>query len=234
MLNIEKSYVTTPKNFPHLHQDSYAEAPAVIQSKIKAGVLIKIGAFTGIYGANSTIYSCSIGRFCSIADGVIIGPSEHPIDWLSTTMLQYVENVHGWEGFFREKELKFKNLKGKYKPKLKPVEIGNDVWIGAKVFIKAGVKVGDGAILSAGAVVTKDVPPYAIVGGVPSKVIKYRFTSDVINKLLSLKWWEYNVFALDSLDFSNINDSIELIDINIKNGKLKKLELGKVYFNDLG
>lgn len=109
-------------------------------------------------------------------------------------MLQYVDNVHGWEGGFKEKGLEFTNNKGGFRPGLKPV--GNDVWIGAKVFIKAGIEVGDGAIISAGAVVTKDVPPYAIVGGVPSKVIKYRFDIDTIQRLLKLQWWEYNVFPL--------------------------------------
>lgn len=68
--------------------------------------------------------------------------------------------------------------------------IGNDVWIGANAIILQGVTIGDGAIIAAGAVVTKDVPPYAIVGGVPAKVIKYRFSDEVILKLLQIKWWD--------------------------------------------
>ena len=72
-----------------------------------------------------------------------------------------------------------------------PVTIGNDVWIGANVCILPGISIGDGAVLAAGAVITKDVPPYAIVGGVPAKVIKYRFSEDIIKKLLKIKWWNW-------------------------------------------
>ena len=72
----------------------------------------------------------------------------------------------------------------------KPVVIGNDVWIGSYVRIMEGVTIGDGAVVAACALVTKDVPPYAVVGGVPAKVIKYRFDPDTIEKFLQLKWWD--------------------------------------------
>ncbi len=70
------------------------------------------------------------------------------------------------------------------------LKIGNDVWIGANVLILDGVTIGNGAIIAAGAVVTKDVPPYAVVGGVPAKIIKYRFNKEEIDFLEQLKWWE--------------------------------------------
>lgn len=73
----------------------------------------------------------------------------------------------------------------------KKVKIGNDVWIATRVIIKDGISIGDVAIIGAGAVVVKDVPPYAVVGGVPAKVIKYRFNQDIIDKLLALQWWNY-------------------------------------------
>jgi acetyltransferase-like isoleucine patch superfamily enzyme len=73
-----------------------------------------------------------------------------------------------------------------------PVVIGNDVWVGAGAIILSGVSIGDGAIVAAGAVVTKDVPPYAIVGGNPAKLIRYRFSEDQIAKLLSISWWNWS------------------------------------------
>ncbi len=69
------------------------------------------------------------------------------------------------------------------------MNIGNDVWIGDNVCIKNGITIGDGAVVAMGAVVTKNVPPYAIVGGVPARIIKYRFSEDVIKQLIDLKWW---------------------------------------------
>ena len=81
------------------------------------------------------------------------------------------------------KERRFEEFKAQ-------IEIGNDVWIGDSAIIMDGVKIGDGSIIAAGAVVTKDVPPYAIVGGVPAKIIRYRFDEDDINFLLELSWWE--------------------------------------------
>lgn len=73
--------------------------------------------------------------------------------------------------------------------KNKLVTIGNDVWIGTRVIIMGGVKIGNGAVIGAGAIVTKDVPDYAIAVGVPAKVVKYRFSPDIIEKLLELQWW---------------------------------------------
>ena len=74
----------------------------------------------------------------------------------------------------------------------KRLTIGNDVWIGANVYIKNGIVIGDGSVIAAGAVVVKDVPPYAIVGGVPAKIIRYRFPQDIIDGLLTIKWWNWS------------------------------------------
>jgi len=130
-------------------------------------------------GKRSQVCSTKMGRFCSIGEDVKIGPGLHPVDFVSTHPAFYANN---------KKSLCFsdKLLIDEYKA----VEIGNDVWIGTNAIILGGLKIGDGAIIAAGAIVTKDVEPYAIVGGNPAKIIKYRFSEEVIAKLLKLKIWE--------------------------------------------
>lgn len=130
-------------------------------------------------GYNSEIHSCDIGAFCSIANGLIVGGAKHPLDWVSTSPVFY--EVGGGTGRH------LGNLK--IEP-LKRTSIGNDVWIGSRVIVMQGLSIGTGAVVGAGSVVTKDVPPYAIVAGCPARIIKYRFDDDTIRMLLESRWWE--------------------------------------------
>lgn len=138
---------------------------------------------------------CEIGSFCSIANEVKIGVSEHPTDCLSTSPYFY-------------QKLGFKDIKENVKY-VSPVKIGNDVWIGQSAFIKGGVCIGDGAVVGAYAVVTKDVPPYAIVAGNPAKLIRYRFSPEIIDALLELKWWNLSEENIKKLPFEDINACIK-------------------------
>ncbi len=142
-----------------------------------------------------------IGNFCSIAEGVVLGPSQHPVNFLSTHPFQYlsVPDVFG--------EIKV-NSEVKWDVHEKVV-VGNDVWIGLNAIVQDGVHIGDGAIIASGAVVTKDVPPYAVVGGVPAKIIKYRFDEKTISELLALKWWFLPDELLADLPFDNVPLCIE-------------------------
>ena len=130
-------------------------------------------------GKCSIIHNTSIGKYCSISACCVIGLPGHPTNLLSTSPLFTSPSNALKEKWVQEYV---------YKSEIK-VETGNDVWIGYGAMIPCNIKVGDGAIIAAGAVVTKDVPPYAIVGGVPARVIKYRFSNEVINRLLELRFW---------------------------------------------
>lgn len=123
----------------------------------------------------------TIGRYCSIADDVtILLGGNHRTDWVTTYPFSAIPEV--WP--------EAKEITGHPQSK-GGVVIGNDVWIGFGSTILSGVKIGDGAVIAAKSVVTKDVPPYSIVGGLPAKVIKYRFSDEKIEKLLKIKWWNW-------------------------------------------
>lgn len=144
--------------------------------------------FATYVGSGCKIVGTKIGRFCSIGSGVKIIFGTHPTSkMVSTHPAFYSVNPPTCRGFVTEnsfEEYNYVDEKRKYY-----VSIGNDVWICDDVKIMQGVKIADGAVIATGAVVTKDVGPYEIVGGVPAKIIKKRFTDDIIVELLKIKWW---------------------------------------------
>ncbi|MFV5694913.1 CatB-related O-acetyltransferase [Flavobacterium sp. LB3P122] len=129
----------------------------------------------------TTLFNADIGKFCSIASGVSIGPGVHKMDGVSTHPVFYLKNTP---------LAKIYCDKDSFMPS-KRTTIGHDVWIGEKAVILDGVTIGTGAIIAAGSVVTKDVAPYAVVGGVPAKKIKFRFEEREIDLLLKSEWWDY-------------------------------------------
>ncbi|MBU5336701.1 CatB-related O-acetyltransferase [Intestinibacter bartlettii] len=145
----------------------------------------------------------SIGKFCSIACGAkfLFNSANHTLSSLST---------YTFPIFFEEWDLDVKNITNAWDNK-GDIKIGNDVWIGYEAVILSGVTISDGAIIGARAVVTKDVMPYTIVGGVPAKPIKKRFSDDVIDKLLEIKWWDWSS--------DRIRENIEYI----QSGQIEKL-----------
>lgn len=156
---------------------------------IYRGVKIKgsrVGAYSYI-SPNTEVENAEIGRFCSIADHCRIGMGTHNIDQISTSPI-FTQKVNG-------AKVRWVDENVNDSPLLK-VSIGNDVWVGSRAMILGGVSIGDGAVVAAGAVVTKDVPAYAIVGGVPAKIIKHRFSKELIDRLVELKWWNYSEAVL--------------------------------------
>ena len=130
-------------------------------------------------GRNSRLIHADIGKFCSIAGETKIGMGTHTLDKVSTSPI-FTETKNG---------TKHSWVKVSAVNPFKRVTVGNDVWIGVRTMVMGGVTIGDGAVIGAGSIVTKDVPPYAVVVGVPAKVIRFRFPQEQIDALLANPWW---------------------------------------------
>lgn len=164
---------------------------------------VNIGFGTTLGVGNYLAGDITIGKYAQIGAYVAIHSTNHPIHYLST----YI-NYRLFDG-------RLSNLKTN-----SPVVVGNDVWIGHGAIILSGVSISDGAIIAAGSVVTKDVPPYAIVAGNPAREIKRRFSQNVIEELLNLKWWDKSKSEIEEirpLFFSDLNKLDSIFDILPKN-----------------
>ena len=147
-----------------------------------------IGYGSGI-SRDSIMDSVLIGKYTTLGPDIKVITGQHPTSKIVSTHPAFY-SVRGQMGFTYVDKTVFNETrfaKDQYK-----VVIGNDVWIGSYTRIMEGVTIGDGAVVAAGAIVTRDVPPYAIVGGIPAKIIKYRFDAETIQKLIGLKWWDKN------------------------------------------
>jgi len=144
-----------------------------------------IGAYTTV-NVGTSMRATSIGRFCSIGDNCAFGPGRHPTNWLTTHGFPYGKALaQGRDADVAKLGFDF----------VKPIEFGHDVWAGSRSCVMEGVRIQHGAIVALGAVVTKDVPPYAIVAGVPARVVKYRFPEKTIARLLAFRWWQFDLPA---------------------------------------
>ena len=152
-----------------------------------------IGEYTYI-GPNGKIQNTTIGNYCSIASNCLCGLGSHPLSLFSTSPIFY-KTQNPFKIKIITRDLEFEENK--------PINIGHDVWIGARVTILDGVHIGNGAVIAAGAVVTKDVPDYAIVAGVPAKIIKYRNISQEESKS---SWW--NLSPEDAYSFIKSSEII--------------------------
>ena len=140
----------------------------------------QVGRFTSI-GYDGVYNNCQIGNFCSLGPRILAGLGRHPVNFVSTSPAFYSPQHTNVRISFVQKQ---------FFEELLSITIGSDVWIGAHTILLDGIRIGHGAIIGAGAVVTKDVEPYTIVGGVPAKLIRKRFSEDIIELLLSTCWWD--------------------------------------------
>lgn len=194
-----------------------------IKLSLAPGTKVSTGNHYGGYnriGANSTFYgrlgkgsyigeacriSADIGKFCCIASGVVTAVGRHPSACFASIHPAFFSSDLSRCGLSYCDEPCYEETKGR-------IVIGNDVWIGTGAILLDGVRIGDGAIVAAGAVVTKDVPPYTIVGGVPAREIRRRFSEEQCNFLQDLKWWDKPDQWLHKYwkQFSNVEQLMEV------------------------
>lgn len=209
------------------------------EATIKGRVLVE--PYATISGRNSFM-NCSaftylhtnfgpdayFGRYCSIAPYSRIMGSEHPLDRISTHPFTCRE-------YFRSRMLQDFGGHPDFPPfedtKRGPMIVQDDVWIGNSTLIRPGVTIGYGAVVAAGSVVTKDVPPFAIVGGNPARIVRYRFDEKTIERILKVAWWRYHVADFSGLDASDVHQFLDGLEARIERGEIapytpEKIDLG--------
>jgi acetyltransferase-like isoleucine patch superfamily enzyme len=194
---------------------------------------LHLGAFS--YAVSGFYFGCRIGRYCSFGENVQIGRHPHPMHWFSTSPFFYqdykaVLDMPLPEGQTIQLAKDFPRTAPPVQAKL--TTIGNDVWIGHGAFILPGVTIGDGAVIAAMSVVTKDVPPYAVVAGSPAQVKKYRFRDKRIERLLKSRWWDFAPWDLKGAPVDQFPAFLEFVEKLRAEGKTpfqpEKLQLSSL------
>ncbi|HTW52993.1 MAG TPA: CatB-related O-acetyltransferase [Stellaceae bacterium] len=180
--------------------------PAYLNRLSQIGPDVVFGKYSGM-NENCYVARATVGAYCAIGARTAINPFNHPVDWLSINEFQYHPNSFDWVAEYCE----FERL-DRTADMFKHVTIGNDVWTGHNVNVMAGVSVGDGAIIGAGSVVTKDVPSYAIAAGAPARIVRMRFSDAIISRLLRVKWWDLELSELSGLPFRDVERCLDLIE----------------------
>ena len=167
----------------------------------------------------------SVGRYCSIGQQVMIGPGSHNVDYVSTH--PFASDAVGascgqvgipeYEAMAATICTSFGRLRGPY------VVLGHDVWVGARAIVLGGVTIGHGAVIAAGAVVTRDVAPYTVVGGVPARPLRQRFSDTVVRRMLACAWWDYDLSALGPIrDYTDVEKFLDTMEGGIEAGTIPK------------
>jgi acetyltransferase-like isoleucine patch superfamily enzyme len=172
------------------------------------------GAFS--YSRSILPQDTRVGRYCSISWQVQVLGIGHPMHHISTHLFTFRD--HYARGIAAS--MGRAPTPAPFAPERGPVTIGNDVWIGQNVLIQQGVTIGDGAVIAAGSVVTKDVPPFAVVGGVPARLIRWRFPEELIARIRGAAWWDYHVADFAGLDVGMPERFLDGLETRIASGAI--------------
>lgn len=203
------------ENFVSIDNNSFFEGNNFLGEYVK---IEKSSMGYGTYiASNSKIFNSQIGRYTCIANNVEIIRGTHPSSRFVSVHPAFFSEENYSAGFSYVNKQKFIEREFIDSEKEISVVVGNDVWIGYGAKIVEGITIGNGAVVAAGAIVTKDVPPYAIVGGVPAKVIKYRFSEEDIEFLLRLCWWDKSEEWIK--EYAEYFEDIELLKQQLRDEK---------------
>lgn len=170
----------------HIHDVRLGENVVILDGAILNSVCIESFSYVG---CDSTLFNVEVGKFCSIGPNVKIGLARHPSKTFVSSYPAFNSNHNeGCPLSFRDDKV--------FDDSVQKTSVDNDVWIGSDAIIPGGIRIGTGAIVAAGSVVVKDVPPYAVVGGNPAKVIRLRFSEEQIEMLLASQWWNWPIEKL--------------------------------------
>jgi virginiamycin A acetyltransferase len=168
----------------------------------------RMGAFS--YSHSMLLPNTRVGRYCSIGGGVEFLQSEHPTGWATSSPFSYApQGLQGFHDYLTEDQRVASFDLHPDTFRAGPVELGHDVWVGQGAMFSGDIKIGTGAVVAARALVTRDVAPYAIVGGTPAKVIRMRFPEPIVERLLASQWWRFGPDVLQPLD---VRDPAQFLD----------------------
>lgn len=209
-VSVERKTTSTIANSAGIKHDTQIEDPV----HIGPGCVVmaeSIGRYCFINSNTCIFNNVNIGRFVTFARNCQIGGTEHPIHYVSTSFFRISKNWFPDDPLVNSADF-IENSRPEGSQRSNLIEIGNDVWFGASCLVLKGVTIGTGAVIGAGAVVTKDVPPYAIVVGNPAKIIRYRFDENTIARLLSTSWWDRDMDVILGLPLDNVGQTLDILE----------------------
>lgn len=202
--------------------DSEARIERYSQVNVGRVLPLALGAFS--YSHSAANVGLKIGRYCSLSWRVDVLEGDHPMDWATTSPVTHdPRDIRGLSLYLNDIGAEQYQLHKTGKV-LEPATLGHDVWVGSDALIKRGVTVGHGAVIGAGSIVTRDVPPYAIVAGTPARILRYRFPEAVIERMLAAAWWRFGPDRIQPLDPRDPTAFLDRIEAAIADG-LAPLEL---------